>query len=76
MKILSFEFSDPYGIECTIPHIDLNRALNLFVGASGSGKTRLLNVLFNIGSFAASDRFAEHSTGSADHRCRATPIFK
>jgi len=58
MKIKSLAYADPRGDGWLLDTLRLKGGLNLFVGASGSGKTRVLNMLFNIGAFAASDRFA------------------
>jgi energy-coupling factor transporter ATP-binding protein EcfA2 len=48
MKIKKFSFSDPYETNWTLSTIGLNDRMNLFVGATGSGKTRVLNMLMNI----------------------------
>jgi hypothetical protein len=58
MKIRSLEYVDPNPNGWSLEKLQLKNGLNLFIGASGSGKTRVLNILFNIGRFAAQDRFA------------------
>ena len=53
MKIRSLAYSDARAESWSLDSLPLKDHLNLFVGASGSGKTRVLNILFNIGRFAA-----------------------
>jgi len=53
MRIKSLSYSDSRADGWSIDNLSLKNKLNLFIGASGSGKTRVLNILFNIGSFAA-----------------------
>jgi AAA domain, putative AbiEii toxin, Type IV TA system len=55
MKIKSLLYGDTRGEGWSLDTLPLKDRLNLFVGASGSGKTRVLNMLFNIGRFAAQD---------------------
>ena len=50
MSIVSYEYKDTLQQGESFSKIDLGK-VNLFVGASGSGKTRFLNTLFNFGSF-------------------------
>ncbi|HDR9485048.1 TPA: ATP-binding protein [Burkholderia aenigmatica] len=50
MKIKKFSFSDPYESGWNLSPVEFNDRMNLLVGATGSGKTRLLNMLMNIGS--------------------------
>jgi energy-coupling factor transporter ATP-binding protein EcfA2 len=57
MRIKSLSFADPRGGTWSLDTLPLKAGLNLFVGASGSGKTRVLNIIFNIGRFASGDRF-------------------
>jgi len=57
MKIRSLSFADPEEVGWTLDILKLKDRINLFVGASGSGKTRVLNIIFNIGNFAARDMF-------------------
>ncbi|MCQ8183474.1 AAA family ATPase [Methylomonas sp. SURF-1] len=52
MKIISFEYHDERQPGWNYTPITLN-AINLFVGETGSGKTKLLNTLFDIGVFVA-----------------------
>lgn len=52
MKITSFYFKELINGGWEIGPIQLKKT-NLFVGISGSGKTRTLNSLFNIGCFVA-----------------------
>jgi AAA15 family ATPase/GTPase len=49
MKILDYEFSEKYW---KFQHVKF-QDINLIVGDSGSGKTRLLNTMFNLGSHVA-----------------------
>ena len=49
MKILEYEFSEEYWNFQKVEFQDIN----LIVGDSGTGKTRLLNTLFNLGSQVA-----------------------
>src|SRR6266446_7014373 len=58
MRVKSFQYADPRGAGWSVDRVNLKDGMNLCVGASGSGKTRFLNLLFNIGLFSASDRFA------------------
>jgi recombinational DNA repair ATPase RecF len=55
MRIIAFEFRDPNPGGWSLSKLHLHEGLNLFVGASGAGKTRVLNMLFNISVFIASD---------------------
>ena len=48
MRILSYEYQDLEPTKWKFSKIDLGM-LNLVVGDSGSGKTRFLNTLFNLG---------------------------
>ncbi|MGR9086513.1 MAG: hypothetical protein ACU841_05485, partial [Gammaproteobacteria bacterium] len=50
MKISSFEYHDEKQPGWNYSKI-LFHAINLFVGETGSGKTRLLNTIFDIGFF-------------------------
>jgi hypothetical protein len=56
MKIRAFEFKDSHEGGFIVDPLRLKDGVNLFVGASGAGKTRLLNMFFNIGTFVASDQ--------------------
>ena len=48
MKILTYEYSDPTGnTNWNFEKVELQN-INLFVGNSGMGKTRLLNTIFNL----------------------------
>lgn len=59
MKIKSFTYSDSKDQPgWVLDTLQLKEGINLFVGASGSGKTRVLNMLFNIGLFATGNRFS------------------
>jgi energy-coupling factor transporter ATP-binding protein EcfA2 len=49
MRILSYEYQSLEPARWKFSKIDLGM-LNLIVGDSGSGKTRFLNTLFNLGS--------------------------
>lgn len=55
MAILSYKFEDTGEAGFHFSKIDLER-LNLLVGATGSGKTRLLNTIFNLALFAVGKR--------------------
>jgi hypothetical protein len=57
MRIKSLTFSDPRGAGWSFGPLVLKPAMNLFVGASGSGKTKALNILFNIGVCAIHEKF-------------------
>jgi len=59
MRIKSFAFADPHGAGWTLGPLELKPTMNLFVGASGSGKTRALNMLFNIALCATHDTFLD-----------------
>jgi len=50
VTIVSYEYKDTVQQGESFSKIELGK-VNLFVGASGSGKTRFLNTLFNFGSF-------------------------
>ena len=58
MKIRSLTYADIDSAGWSLARLRLKSGINLFVGASGSGKTRVLNIVFNLSRFAASDRFA------------------
>lgn len=51
MRILSYEYQEPNS-DWHFQKIEFQR-VNLVVGDSGTGKTRLLNTIFNLGRFAA-----------------------
>lgn len=65
MKILYYEYSDP---TCSYTPIELH-AVNLFVGATGSGKTRFFNTIFSL--FSAISAGASLATGKWDVRFEA-----
>jgi len=56
MKIKSLKYAEPRGSGWSLDVLNLKDGINLFVGASGSGKTRVLNIIFNIGTSATQDR--------------------
>jgi predicted ATPase len=58
MKILNYEFSEKYWKFEKVKFQDIN----LIVGDSGSGKTRLLNTMFNLGSHVAKKQLGGVST--------------
>jgi AAA domain, putative AbiEii toxin, Type IV TA system len=69
VKIRSLVFADPSRSGWSVDRLELGPAMNLFVGASGSGKTRLLNILFNIGLLATKENFYSGTwTLSFEHR--------
>lgn len=53
MRVKKLKFSD---LNFDFDEIEFTETLNLLVGASGSGKTRLLNAIFAIGGFAMGNR--------------------
>ncbi len=55
MRITSYEFEEPQTTGWRFEKFDLGR-LNLIVGDSGSGKTRFLNTLFDLGLNATGTR--------------------
>lgn len=55
MRIRSFQFSDPHRSKFELELIQFNPRVNLLVGPSGVGKTRVLNMLFNIARMAITD---------------------
>jgi hypothetical protein len=68
MRITSLLYSDRQGLGWKIGPLHLKQAMNLFVGASGSGKTRTLNMLFNMGLCATNELFFDgHWTMEFEH---------
>lgn len=58
MRILEFKFEDPVESGFDVSPLTLRPHINLFVGLSGSGKSRILNMLMNIGTAVAQgDRY-------------------
>ncbi len=55
MRILSYEFKEVGGANWNFSRAEFS-SMNLLVGASGAGKTRFLNTLFNVGRFAVGSR--------------------
>jgi hypothetical protein len=55
MRILSYEYQDLKPTRWRFSKVDLGM-LNLIVGDSGSGKTRFLNTLFNLGRNVAGEQ--------------------
>ncbi len=55
MRILSYEYDEANGTQWKFDRVDLGM-FNLVVGDSGSGKTRFLNTLFNLGRDVAGKR--------------------
>lgn len=53
MRILEFEYRGTSDPAWHITRTTFQRELNLFVGASGAGKTRIMTILFNVGTFVA-----------------------
>lgn len=53
MKIHAFEFTDPNQSGWTLEKIELTDRVNLFVGITGAGKTRVLNMIWNIARYVA-----------------------
>lgn len=56
MRIRNFKYHEPTSEGWTLDPIALTPHINLLVGESGAGKTRLLNMLFNISSFVATNQ--------------------
>jgi predicted ATPase len=63
MQIVSYEYKDS---EWSFSPIELN-PISLFVGASGSGKTRFFNTIFNLGTFISRN---EKKAGSGEWNIR------
>lgn len=59
MYLISYKFKDnDIGTGWDIEEISLKRN-NLLVGVSGSGKSRLLNSIWNVGNFISTDNFRD-----------------
>lgn len=61
MFIRSYQFKDINNAGWRFSKISLGRT-NLFVGVTGSGKSRLLNTIFNISSFVSNDKAFREGT--------------
>lgn len=57
MKILEYEYEDSREDGWKFDRVKLGK-INLFVGDSATGKSRLLNTMFDLGRFAISKEFA------------------
>ncbi len=55
MQIISYEYKDVDGQGWHFEKIDLKK-VNLFVGDTGTGKTKILHTIFDLGVFAVSNR--------------------
>lgn len=55
MQMVGFQFREPQERGWRFSKVAL-RQLNLFVGPTGSGKSRLLNTIFNIGKYISSGK--------------------
>nr|MBN1228881.1 ATP-binding protein [Anaerolineae bacterium] len=58
MKILRYECHGKGHTHWSFTPVEFQK-MNLLVGDSATGKTRLLNTLFNLGSFVAADKFVQ-----------------
>jgi hypothetical protein len=56
MRILSYEYRDVAEARWRFSRVEFGR-INLLVGDTSTGKTRLLNTLFNLGRFVASREY-------------------
>ena len=56
MRILSYKCSGRGADDWVFSPVEFQR-VNLLVGDTATGKTRMLNTIFNAGSFVASDQF-------------------
>ncbi len=54
MKLLTYKFFEPIANSWNFSEVTLGK-INLLVGNTGSGKTRFLNTLFNIGTSVANE---------------------
>ena len=55
MKIISYQFGELAKSKWTFSKVELGK-LNLLVGDTGTGKTRFLNTVFNLGRIIASSK--------------------
>ena len=62
MKILTYEYRDVDEARWRFSRVEFGK-INLLVGDTSTGKTRLLNTLFNLGRFAVTK---EYKRGSWD----------
>lgn len=60
MRVQEYQYKDVEAPGWSFTPIKLNR-VNLFVGDTATGKTRLLNTIFNLGAFAAANHFLNGS---------------
>ncbi len=58
MKIISYYYQDSSGIGWNMSEVLFGR-LNLLVGISGSGKSRLLNTIFNLGNLMVTNKVSK-----------------
>ncbi len=56
MKIISYQYQDVSDTGWIFEKVEFSK-INLLVGDTATGKTRLLNTIFNLGRFVASDSF-------------------
>jgi predicted ATPase len=56
MKIKSYQFQDVTEPGWVFDKVEFSK-INLLVGDSATGKTRILNTIFNLGSFVAAEKF-------------------
>jgi AAA15 family ATPase/GTPase len=64
MKILQYHYQDVEKPGWQFDNVEFGK-INLLVGNTASGKTRLLNTIFNLGRFVASKEFKHGSWGMA-----------
>jgi len=82
MRIKSLIYADPREIGWSLDKLELKDGTNLFVGASGAGKSRVLNIIFNISAFVTRDQAAngqwtlhfEHSGVDYTWKCDVAPV--
>jgi len=55
MRIITYEFADLYAGGLSFSKVEMGK-VNLIVGDTGSGKTRFLNTIFNLGSSVMGQR--------------------
>ena len=56
MNIISYKYKDPFEHGWEFPEIEFKK-INLLVGQSGTGKTKIINTIFNLGRFVCMNEF-------------------